>query len=90
MNEDGGAVGDRVFVVAGAEAAPSLSVTKAALDHVAVSVIGDVESDGPAGRRSYFILAGYASASAEVSAGYQHGSWLPPFRGRWMWLQVRR
>lgn len=48
MDEDGGAVGDRVFVVAGGEAAPSVGVAEAALDHVSVSVIGDVKSDGPA------------------------------------------
>lgn len=48
MDEDGGAVDDRVFVVAGGEAAPLLGMAEAALDHVAVSIIGDVESDGPA------------------------------------------
>jgi hypothetical protein len=39
---------DGVFVVAGGEATPLLGMTEAALDHVAVSVIVDVESDGPA------------------------------------------
>jgi hypothetical protein len=48
MDEAGGAVDDRLFVVAGGEATPLLGVTEAALDPVAVSVIVDVESDWPA------------------------------------------
>lgn len=48
MDEDGGAVDDRVFVVASREAAPLLGVAEAAFDDVAVLVVVGIEPDGPA------------------------------------------
>jgi len=43
VQDDGGAVGDGEFVVAGGQAAPLLDGVESALDHVAPLVIGGVE-----------------------------------------------
>ena len=45
VDEDGGAVDDRVFVVAGREASPLLEMAESAFDDVPVAVDGGVEFD---------------------------------------------